>query len=199
MTPSCTDLVHCSVFRAKESTISSGNNQVLFTATKNGIVMDYFPLTAEKGAPRKHDTLARRIKSIGVALDFLHENSIAHMDIKPANIFISQDGAWKLGDFDSACPFDKPIHSTTNGFHLTTTELDVATAQIDWGMLLCTLAFIMSRGEDGTHSPVILAHGANLGMYRGHMIASAREEILATATGELKTLIEEWRGKAGSK
>jgi len=189
MTPSCADLVHCSVIRAKES-----------ITNKVGIVMDYFPITVEKSTPHRHDTLTRRIKSIGVALDFLHENSIAHMDIKPANIFISQEGEWKLGDFGSACPFDKPIHSTTNRFHLTTTELDVATAQIDWGMLLCTLAFIMSRAEGGgSQSPVKVAQDPSVGLSRGHMVASAREAILATATGELKTLIEEWKGKAGSK
>lgn len=33
------------------------------------------------------------------ALDHLHAHGFAHMDIKPANIFITKSGRLKLGDF----------------------------------------------------------------------------------------------------
>ena len=40
-------------------------------------------------------------------LSFLHENEIVHLDIKPDNIFIGDDGCCKIGDFGSAVPRDR--------------------------------------------------------------------------------------------
>ncbi|CAK9040729.1 Calcium/calmodulin-dependent protein kinase type 1G (CaM kinase I gamma) (CaM kinase IG) (CaM-KI gamma) (CaMKI gamma) (CaMKIG) (CaMK-like CREB kinase III) (CLICK III) [Durusdinium trenchii] len=39
------------------------------------------------------------------AVNFLHENSVAHRDIKPGNLLLSKS-TWKLADFNLACEFD---------------------------------------------------------------------------------------------
>ena len=38
------------------------------------------------------------------ALQHLHARGIAHLDVKPDNIYTTPDGAYKLGDFGLACP-----------------------------------------------------------------------------------------------
>ena len=40
----------------------------------------------------------RRIRS---ALEALHDSGFVHMDIKPDNIFVDDNGIWDLGDFGS--------------------------------------------------------------------------------------------------
>ncbi|CAJ0579671.1 unnamed protein product, partial [Mesorhabditis spiculigera] len=52
---------------------------------------------------RKHEVSTRMVwnvfTDIASALSVLHERNFIHLDIKPANIFISSDGIFKLGDF----------------------------------------------------------------------------------------------------
>ena len=37
------------------------------------------------------------------ALEALHGQGMAHMDVKPENIMLGEDGLYKLGDFGLAC------------------------------------------------------------------------------------------------
>jgi len=43
--------------------------------------------------------LARCLRDVAAALTFAHDRGIAHMDVKPDNIFIHGDGSHKLGDW----------------------------------------------------------------------------------------------------
>lgn len=43
------------------------------------------------------------------ALELCHKNNIIHRDVKPANIFISKNGDFKLGDFGVARTFEKTV------------------------------------------------------------------------------------------
>ena len=54
---------------------------------------DYFANVSE---------LIRLGVSMCSALELIHSNSLLHRDIKPGNIFVSQDGNFKLGDFGMA-------------------------------------------------------------------------------------------------
>lgn len=45
------------------------------------------------------------------ALQHLHARGIAHLDVKPDNIYTTRDGAYKLGDFGLACPRGGVTHT----------------------------------------------------------------------------------------
>ena len=46
------------------------------------------------------------------AVNFLHENYVAHRDIKPDNVLLGKNDKWKLADFNLACEFDPKSHMT---------------------------------------------------------------------------------------
>jgi tRNA A-37 threonylcarbamoyl transferase component Bud32 len=198
----CPGLVPCKVHGASSS-LEKVYDGVVRNFKKTGIAMPHYPQSADRYAPLPHDTLARRIRPIGDALDFLHDNNIVHMDVKPGNIFITNDGEWKLGDFNAACPVGSYIYATSHFVHLTETCLNVkATKEHDWGMLLCTLALLLTRTEtEGSNSPIKAAHDASRGMSYGYMKREDRNRILRhnNIQGELKDLIDEWTAKTGNK
>ena len=61
--------------------------------------------------------LLERAKSLLAAVRHIHRVGFVHMDIKEANVFVSSEGLWFLGDFGSAVREGEPIISTTRGLH----------------------------------------------------------------------------------
>ena len=48
-------------------------------------------------------------------LKHLHDHRLCHLDIKPANIFLGQDGSCKLGDFGLCVSLDQGLGEATEG------------------------------------------------------------------------------------
>ena len=63
------------------------------------------------------------MKSLLSALKTLHSHNIAHRDIKPDNIFISQDSTLKLGDFGSSERLSRPCYEVHGTFTYIAPEL----------------------------------------------------------------------------
>merc|ERR1711879_543784 len=61
------------------------------------------------GEPRSENEQKKLLLQICRAINILHSNKIAHMDIKPENILLDRDGNIKLADFGSCVHFDDTI------------------------------------------------------------------------------------------
>ena len=65
----------------------------------------------------------RRVKfayEVATALEYVHENSIAHLDLKPANVLVTQEGNCKLADF-GCCQIIQERPNTPSRSYLTGT------------------------------------------------------------------------------
>lgn len=57
---------------------------------------------------------------VALALEYVHDNNIAHLDLKPANVLIAQDGCCKLADF-GCCQIIQERPNTPSRSYLTGT------------------------------------------------------------------------------
>lgn len=86
------------------------------------------------------------------AVDYIHSMGVYHRDIKPENIFLTQDGAMKLGDFGLATT-DKWSYETTVGSdrYMAPEQFDSAGAGYSpamadvWAIGICLLNILFSR------------------------------------------------------
>lgn len=67
--------------------------------------------------PLEESLIWKLISQIASALQYLHQNNVIHRNIKPDNIYITQNLDIKLGDFGISRIFDinKPNHQTLAG------------------------------------------------------------------------------------
>jgi hypothetical protein len=90
----------------------------------------------------------------------MHIANYCHLDVKPGNIFIDSDGAIFLGDFDAALSQGQAVNRTTPTFLpremaiLHARGLLVASSAVDFGMLVCTLMYMLD--VDYCSSPSVL-------------------------------------------
>jgi serine/threonine protein kinase len=61
------------------------------------------------------DCLAAIIQAVVAALTYAHENGVLHLDIKPANVLIAQNGHVKVADFGMARLLDSSGEGFANG------------------------------------------------------------------------------------
>jgi mitosis inhibitor protein kinase SWE1 len=49
-------------------------------------------------------------------LEFIHESGVTHLDLKPANIFITVEDRFKIGDFGMASLWPRSNHKAVGAF-----------------------------------------------------------------------------------
>ena len=98
------------------------------------------------GHPLNIATVTRLINQMTIALGTLHSHQLAHMDVKPSNIFVTPEGNFLLGDFGSATTFNEKTSASTRAFlpiyrkhTIPKTFMFTANAVHDWMMLAVTV------------------------------------------------------------
>jgi hypothetical protein len=106
---------------------------------KRFMIMPLYPTTLEHLKYVDDDTAMKLWQSMGGALAHLHSTSLAHMDVKPENIFISTCGSFILGDLGSVAGFGEKTKSTRayipHDMQGQNTNTQTAMAEVDWWML----------------------------------------------------------------
>lgn len=98
------------IVESSNSCTKTETNYILMEYAKNG---DLGCLLTEKKLP-KNEKLARTLfKQILSGIEYLHTQGVAHLDIKPDNILLTEDGTAKVADFD--CCFIKGDEKVTTG------------------------------------------------------------------------------------
>jgi hypothetical protein len=109
-----------------------------------GGTLDDFP------KPLENDVVSKMIRQLMIGLQFLHDNGLVHMDVKPSNIFVDQRGDFFLGDFGSVTKIDGKITSTTKTFFPEGVDIgQAATTRHDYWMLAMTVKDVISQCEIG--------------------------------------------------
>ena len=78
----------------------AGNEYVIAEYVDGGSVADLLRAGGERPLPTKRALSIAR--DVALALDYAHRAGVVHRDVKPANVWLTQDGTAKLGDFGLA-------------------------------------------------------------------------------------------------
>jgi len=115
------------------------------------------------------------------ALEIIHSKGLAHMDVKPANIFVDMNGNWFLGDYGSCVELEKPLGSATSEF--LPFFVEVASKELDEFQLLTTLVVLLNK--DGA-SPIERG-----GYAHPHLIKERIDKDKESANDELSGFMQE--------
>lgn len=98
------------VLNAFELTKMDGQTCVVMEIAKGGDIEDYFVkklnLEGEKVKRVPEPSAKPAFYQWALAVKALHDNKIAHRDIKPGNVLMTADGKVKLSDFGLSCYLD---------------------------------------------------------------------------------------------
>jgi hypothetical protein len=101
--------------------------------------------------------IARAVKSVAEALDYIHSNGFVHLDVKPQNVFLTRKPGdpselpnvdFKLGDLGSAVRVGKPVTQVTTLYAPPEVYLEPARPTMDVFALGMTLYVLLTRKND---------------------------------------------------
>jgi serine/threonine protein kinase len=122
------------------------------------MIMPIFPSTLHSLTldQRHTEIFGKLISQISQALEALHAIQFCHMDIKPSNIAIDNEGNFVLIDLGSVAPIGEPTESTD--LYLPSEDIGtydgrfIATEKRDWLMFAMTIySKLNSRSWDGQY------------------------------------------------
>lgn len=85
----------------KDAWIQFGYIYIQTEICKRGSLAAYFEQHCSE-VPLTEDQIWRILSDLIQGISYIHQQGVVHLDIKPANVFISQNGTLKIGDFGLA-------------------------------------------------------------------------------------------------
>lgn len=86
--------------------IDNSQIKVSYIAQEYACFGDFYELLMMKEIEFSEKLVRTYFHQLIEALEYLHENKVAHLDIKLENLFLAQDYQLQIGDFGLAKPFD---------------------------------------------------------------------------------------------
>ncbi len=124
----------------------------------SGLIMRMFSKPVnEIFAQLSETTLLKRTLAMMKAVNYIHTLDYVHMDIKEANIFVSSNGTWFLGDYGSCVAVGTSFgDNTTTCYHFQTSlpaiGVQLAEYRYDWQMLTVVIAAQLNISQPLDHS-----------------------------------------------
>jgi len=143
--------------------------------------MPRYPVTLEQlGRPMPVLRATTVIEQMSIALRKLHSEGLAHMDVKPSNIFVTPDGQLLLGDFGCVRRFGDKV-GTTAAFVPQDMQKQSYTASAlhDWWMLAMTVSDV-HLAQTPSREP-----GAGASEARTEQVRSTLRSMRTTAADNL--------------
>ncbi|XP_019614926.1 PREDICTED: uncharacterized protein LOC109462774 [Branchiostoma belcheri] len=93
------DMQHDNIVQVVDCIVQDNRLGIIMEFVDGGNLRDHL----RKSGAQEKDFVLRFAKQIGLALEYLHGKDVMHRDVKPENVFISEDHSiFKLGDFGLA-------------------------------------------------------------------------------------------------
>jgi Protein kinase domain len=117
----------------------------------HALVMPRYVLSVAELPQLSTEALVRGFTRLCCSLEYMHGLKLVHLDVKSANVLVTEQGQWLLADFGSCVREGSPILSCTELFHPTLTVRPTcgdfgqpsappsASPSVDWDMLLVML------------------------------------------------------------
>uniref|UniRef100_A0A8C4MIB9 Serine/threonine-protein kinase Nek3 n=1 Tax=Equus asinus asinus TaxID=83772 RepID=A0A8C4MIB9_EQUAS len=98
---------HPNIVTFKESFEAEGHLYIVMEYCDGGDLMQ--KIKHQKGRLFPEDTILNWFTQMCLGVNHIHKKRVLHRDIKSKNIFLTQNGRVKLGDFGSACLLSSPM------------------------------------------------------------------------------------------
>jgi serine/threonine protein kinase len=147
----------------------------------SGILMEKYQSTLSRcSIPLKPEVLLHFGKQPRVAISTLHDCGFCHMDIKPANVFISTGATCFLGDYGGATKVGELVREQALSYYPTDAG---PCAEQETGFLLLTVTLLELYGSiPSPPSPMSIEHiRANVVSLENDHVKTFLKELLAIA------------------
>lgn len=114
---SCSNLVPCTVVDLDHVDAADSMTLRQSPCSLGALIMPRYVCSLAELPQLAPECIERGGRALQAALQYIHERSLVHMDVKAANVFLDARGSWRLGDFGSCVGVGCPITSYSAMFH----------------------------------------------------------------------------------
>lgn len=91
-------IVHPSLIRSIKNWESPTQILIQMELCTKGDLGDYLEIERKKGRKLEEEQIWKFLIQICLGIQYLHKNKLLHRDVKPKNVFLTEDLSVKIGD-----------------------------------------------------------------------------------------------------